>query len=95
MTNAGEYGGRVLRTFEGGDKKWIAGAILTPADVASWPYANKLALHNSGKIDWFGPPVEEEAKARAAGSPAPKRGQVGAKVEPKASVPTRRVRASN
>lgn len=75
----GEYGGSVIRTFSGDGKKWIAGAVLNPEDVMSWPLANRMALHSEGKVDWFGPPVEEEIEARKSGSPSPKRGTVGAK----------------
>lgn len=98
--NFGEYGGLVIRTFSGDGKKWIAGAILKPEDVMSWPEANRRALHADGKVDWYGPPVQEEQEAREAGSPAPKRGAVGAepkvkaeKVKTEAKAPTtRRVR---
>ena len=62
--SAGEYGGRVLRKFEGGGKTWISGATLSPEDVAEWPYANKMALHRVGKVEWFGKPDAEELSAR-------------------------------
>lgn len=96
----GEYGGLVIRTFSGDGKKWIAGAILKPEDVLNWPEANRRALQSDGRVDWYGPPVEEEQEARNSGSPAPKRGAVGAepkakveKTKPEAKAPTtRRVR---
>lgn len=79
---SGEYGGTVKRGFSGDGKKWIAGAILKPEDVAHWPLANKITLHKNGNIDWFGPPVVAEQEAREAGKPAPARGKVAP--EPKA-----------
>jgi len=89
----GEYGGSVVRTFSGGGAKWMAGAILKPEDVMNWPEANRRALQKEGKVDWFGPPVKEEQEARESGSPAPKRGTVGAKVKAETKAPaTRRVR---
>jgi len=87
--NFGEYGGIVIRTFSGDGKKWIAGTILKPEDVLIWPEANRRALHADGKVDWYGPPVQEEQKARESGSPAPKRGVVGAEKKAPAA---RRVR---
>jgi hypothetical protein len=83
----GEYGGLVIRTFSGDGKKWIAGAILKPEDVMGWPEANRRALKADGKVDWYGPPVAEEQKAREAGSPAPKRGAVGVVAKAKADKP--------
>jgi hypothetical protein len=71
MKNTGEYGGVVKRAIKNaGGKAFVAGAILTPADVESWPVANRIALHNSGYIDWYGPPVAAEQEAREAGKPA-------------------------
>lgn len=61
----GEFGGIVKREIKNaGGKKYIAGAVLTPEDVANWPLANRIALHTSGQIDWYGPPSEAETKAR-------------------------------
>lgn len=74
MVYSGEYGGCVKRTFSGDGKKWIAGAVLTPEDVMHWPLGNRTALSMEGKVDWFGPPVEAEQKAREAGRPARTRG---------------------
>lgn len=73
MTYSGEYGGCVKRTFKGDGKNWIAGAILKPEDVMGWPLANRKALHDGGKVDWYGPPVAAEQVAREAGKPAPER----------------------
>jgi hypothetical protein len=87
MTYSGEFGGKVLRGFKGDGKSFIAGATLQPEDVLHWPLANRNALHVEGKIDWFGPPAEEEQVARQSGSPAPKRG-VSSRV-PKTEVATK------
>lgn len=77
--NTGEYGGKVKRAFKGDGMNWIAGAILTPEDVARWPLANKIALHKNGNVDWFGAPNESEQEAREQGKPAPVRGKVASK----------------
>lgn len=70
-THSGEYGGKVLREIKNaGGKRFIAGAILTPEDVANWPLANRMALHQSGQVQWFGPPAPAEELARQAGKPA-------------------------
>ena len=85
----GEYGGVVVREIKNaGGKRFIAGAILTPEDVAEWPLANRMAFHKAGLIDWYGPPAEAETKARAAGRPAPARRVTKAPVE-KPARPTR------
>lgn len=63
----GEYGGRVLRGFKGDGTQFIQGAILTPDMVAHWPVGNRRALHKDGKVDWFGPPSEDEQEVRDAG----------------------------
>lgn len=67
----GQYGGRVLRPFQGAGKKFIAGATLTPEDVETWPVANRIALGKNGNIDWYGPPSPQESEARNAGKSKP------------------------
>lgn len=81
MEYSGEYGGVVKREFSGDGKKWIVDAILSPEDVIHWPLGNRMALHKEGKIDWFGPPVEAENKARNAGKPAKAKGVPAASKE--------------
>lgn len=63
----GEYGGRVLRKFNAGSAQFIPGALLTPEMVEDWPLANRRALHDSGKVDWFHEPSAEEFEARSEG----------------------------
>lgn len=89
----GEYGGCVKRTFQGDGMKWIAGAILKPENVMSWPLGNRIALSKEGKVDWFGPPVAAEQEAREEGSTKVKEAKVGATKE-KAPA-QRRQRVSN
>lgn len=74
MSNyTGEYGGVVKREIKnGGGKRWIPGAVLTPEDVASWPLSNRIALHTSGMVDWYGPPAAAEMKARESVAPEKK-----------------------
>lgn len=74
MEYSGEYGGKVKREFKASGTKFIAGATLTPELVSSWPLANRIALHKSGNVDWYGPPSETEQEVRVAGKPAPERG---------------------
>jgi len=67
MVNFGEYGGRVLRPFKGFGVAFIAGATLSPETVKNWPLANRRALHETGNIEWYGPPSEAETEVREAG----------------------------
>jgi hypothetical protein len=76
MKDAGEYGGIVLRGFKGDGMSYIAGATLSPELVATWPLSNRIALHQSGNIDWYGPPSAVEETVRQSGSPAPARKSV-------------------
>jgi hypothetical protein len=96
MVHSGEYGGRVIRGFKGDGLNFIAGAILKPEDVNHWPLGNRIALHASGNIEWYGPPVEAEQVAREAGKPATARGITTPKAKPAEKAPTapagRRVR---
>lgn len=74
----GEYGGIVKREIKNaGGMKYIVGAVLKPEVVTKWPLANRMALHQEGKVDWYGPPVEAEQIARESGKAAPVRGNVG------------------
>jgi hypothetical protein len=73
MLYLGEYGGRVLRAFKG-DKPYIVGAEITPEEAEKWPIANRKALFNTHKVEWFGPPagqpVQKPAPAKKATTPA-------------------------
>jgi hypothetical protein len=91
--HSGEYGGVVKREIKNaGGKKYIVGAVLTPEEVANWPLANRIALHQSGYIDWYGPPASAETAARASGSPARPRRTVAAPVKQPDVVKSRRGR---
>ena len=61
MLYLGEFGGRVLRKFQGPNGlSWIVGAHI-PAEVAEeWPIANRKALFSTHKVEWYSPPVEEK-----------------------------------
>ena len=64
--NFGKFGGKVVRTFTGAKgKKYLPGATLTPEDVESWPLANRIALHKTGKIQWFLKPEDVSIEALA------------------------------
>lgn len=80
MTYHGEYGGRVLRKFVGGGVQWIPGAAITPEQAMEWPLANRKALYNTHKVEWYGPPADAPVqrpapsgtqKAKGKEAPAP------------------------
>lgn len=58
MTYFGEYGGRVLRKIQT-DKPYLPGALITPEEAMQWPLANRKALYNTHKVEWYGPPAGE------------------------------------
>lgn len=62
MRYFGEYGGRCLRKFSGGGKTFIPGAELSAEEVESWPIANRRALFNTHKVEWYGQPIENSKK---------------------------------
>ena len=62
-TYNGEYGGRVVRRFQGeGGKPYIVGAELSAEEVSNWPIGNRKALHSTHKVEWYGPPRDVEIK---------------------------------
>ena len=76
----GEYGGRVLRAFKG-DKPYTRDAHLEAEEVMEWPIKNRLALHTAGKVEWYGPPVDEVEIPQ---KPAPSRKPAAKPAEKKA-----------
>lgn len=79
MTYLGEYGGVVRRTFKA-DVPYLVGTAITAEQAMEWPIANRLALYNTKKVEWWGPPAEE-VKQRPA--PAAKAEKVEKKEETK------------
>lgn len=69
MAYYGEYGGRVLRKFNA-DKPYIVGAEITAEEAESWPVANRKALFNTHKVEWYGPSADDKkAAVKSAASP--------------------------
>jgi hypothetical protein len=68
MAYYGEFGGRVLRKFQGPNGiEWIVGAHIPEEVAEEWPIANRKALFSTHKVEWYGPPVKEkEIKQRPA-----------------------------
>lgn len=61
----GKYGGRVLRPFKG-EVPWIADAEISAEQAMKWPLANRKALYEDNKIEWYGPPEDTEKRVAAA-----------------------------
>lgn len=64
----GKYGGRVLRALKA-DVPFIVDAEITAEQAEKWPVANRKALFESGKVEWYGPP-EDAAKRTVAAKAA-------------------------
>jgi len=58
----------VLHPFKGAGTSFIRGAVLSAELVSEWPLANRRALHDAGRVEWFGAPNEEETEAREEGA---------------------------
>jgi hypothetical protein len=65
----GTYGGRALRNFNA-DVPYIAQAEISAEQAAKWPIANRRALYELGKVEWYGPP--EDTAKRVAAAPKEK-----------------------
>lgn len=57
----GCHGGKVLRQIISGDVTIPAGTVLSGAVVSQWPHRNRVALHNTRKIEFFAPPAPADA----------------------------------
>lgn len=57
IPNVGEHGGRVRRSFPSRDLIYEYDDLITPQTALGWPISNRLALQNTGYIEWFKEPV--------------------------------------
>lgn len=64
----GKFGGRVLRAFKA-DVPFIVDAEITAEKAETWPVANRKALFEAGKVEWYGSP-EDAAKRTVAANAA-------------------------
>ncbi len=75
--NMGQFGGRVVRQLNAGARRLAPGACLSAETCLSWPLRNRVALRNSGQVEFFTSPgnfivepdpqkVDRMAHARAA-----------------------------
>lgn len=63
--NYGEFGGRVLRMFKA-DVPYMEGAEISAEQAMKWPLANRRALWELHKVEWYGPPEDAEKRTVAA-----------------------------
>jgi len=61
----GEFGGRCLAPFKA-DVPFIVGAEISAEQAMKWPLANRKALFELHKIEWYGPPEDAEKRLHSA-----------------------------
>jgi hypothetical protein len=62
MKNTGEYGFKVLRGFKT-DKQYKPGDSVTADEAKEIPVRSRMALSNTGKIEFFAEPAADDACA--------------------------------
>lgn len=85
----GKFGGRVLRSFKA-DIPYIEGAEISAEVAMRWPFGNRKALFEMGKIEWYGPPEDAEKRLTAATNAAKEKKPKAEKTENTPSVKSSR-----
>lgn len=60
MKNTGEFGFKVLRGFKM-DKQYMPGDEITASEAKNIPIRSRIALSNTGKIEFFSEPAWADA----------------------------------
>lgn len=63
LGSLGQYGGRVLRSFDGGTRLYRAGDVLSGEVILSWPPLNRKSLASQGLMEYFPAPAEAKQGA--------------------------------
>jgi hypothetical protein len=56
-TQVGQFGGRVNRQLNAGGGRLARGELLTPEQCLTWPLRNRIALRNTGQVEFFSAPA--------------------------------------